>query len=75
MDKTIDAGGTVIFGEVTEVIGAEHILAGRAESPEVADQIMIVVHDLESKIRSLGIDVRGSNPTPGNIRGGLSTLE
>jgi altronate dehydratase large subunit len=75
VDKIIDVGGTVIFGEVTEVIGAEHVLAKRAESPEIADQIMRAVHDLENMIKSLGIDVRGSNPTPGNIRGGLSTLE
>jgi altronate dehydratase large subunit len=74
-DKIIDVGGTVIFGEITEVIGAEHVLAKRAESPEIADQIMRAVHDLENRIKSLGIDVRGSNPTPGNILGGLSTLE
>jgi altronate dehydratase large subunit len=74
-DKIIDAGGTVIFGEITELIGAEHILVKRAESQVVANQIIKAVNDLENRIRSLGIDVRGSNPTPGNIRGGLSTLE
>jgi altronate dehydratase large subunit len=58
VDKIIDAGGTVIFGEITEVIGAEHVLAKRAESPEIADQIMRAVHDLENRIKSLGIDVR-----------------
>ena len=74
-DRLIDEGGTAIFGEITEMIGAEHVLARRAKTPEVAEQILKVVHELEEKIKSLGVDIRGSNPTPGNIRGGLSTIE
>jgi len=75
IDRLIDEGGTAIFGEITEMIGAEHVLARRAKTPEVAEQILKVVHELEEKIKSLGADIRGSNPTPGNIRGGLSTIE
>lgn len=75
IDRLIDEGGTAIFGEITEIIGAEHILAKRAKTPEVAERILEVVEKLEDKIKSLGIDIRGSNPTPGNIRGGLSTIE
>ena len=75
IDRLIDEGGTAIFGEVTEMIGAEHVLARRAKTPEVAEQILKVVHEVEEKIKSLGVDIRGSNPTPGNIRGGLSTIE
>jgi len=75
IDRLIDEGGTAIFGEITEMIGAEHVLARRAKTPEVAEQILKVVHELEEKIKSLGVDIRGSNPTPGNIRGGLSTIE
>jgi len=74
-DKIIDSGGTVIFGEITEIIGAEHILAKRAESKEVSEKILNTVRQLELKVKSLGIDLRGCNPTPGNIKGGLSTIE
>jgi len=74
-DIVVDKGGTVIFGEVTEIIGAEHILARRAESEEVSEKILGSVKELELKVKSLGIDLRGCNPTPGNIRGGLSTIE
>ena len=38
-DKVVDLGGTVIFGETTEFIGAEHILARRAVNKEVGDRI------------------------------------
>ena len=75
IDRLIDEGGTAIFGEITEMIGAEHVLARRAKTPEIAEQILKAIHELEEKIRSLGVDIRGSNPTPGNIRGGLSTIE
>ena len=75
IDRLIDEGGTAIFGEITEMIGAEYVLARRAKTSEVAEQILKVVHELEEKIKSLGVDIRGSNPTPGNIRGGLSTIE
>ena len=75
IDRLIDEGGTAIFGEITEMIGAEHVLARRAKTPEIAEQILEAVHELEERIRSLGVDIRGSNPTPGNIRGGLSTIE
>jgi len=75
VDKIIDMGGTVVFGEITEVIGAEHILAKRAVSKEVSEKILDVVQELEMKVKSLGIDLRGCNPTLGNIKGGLSTIE
>lgn len=75
IDRLIDEGGTAIFGEITEMIGAEHVLARRAKTPEIAEQVLKIVHEVEEKIKSLGVDIRGSNPTPGNIRGGLSTIE
>lgn len=75
IDKLIDSGGTAIFGEITEIIGAEHILAKRARTPEIGEEILKVVRELEDKIKTLGIDIRGLNPTPGNIKGGLSTIE
>lgn len=75
MDMVIDKGGTVIFGETTELIGAEYILAKRALNDAVARDIIHVIHSLENKIKGYGYDIRGSNPTPGNIRAGISTIE
>lgn len=74
-DKIVDAGGTVIFGETTEFIGAEHILARRAVTPEVGNRIFEIVNNMETRAKSLGCDMRKGQPTPGNIAGGLSTIE
>lgn len=74
-DKLIDAGGTVIFGETTEFIGAEHILQRRARTPEVANDIKRIVDEMESRAKAVGVDMRKGQPTPGNIEGGLSSIE
>lgn len=74
-DWVIEGGGTVLMGETTELIGAEHILSRRAATREVADDILRMVGRLEEDFLSNDIDVRGANPSPGNMRGGLSTLE
>lgn len=74
-DKIVDLGGTVVFGETTEFIGAEHILAKRAKNEKVAGQIYQIVDDMEKRAKSLGCDMRKGQPTPGNIAGGLSSIE
>jgi altronate dehydratase large subunit len=74
-DVLIKDGGTVILGETTELIGTEHILAGRAKDERVRNNILNIVKGLEKEFIRQGIDVRGANPTPGNMKGGLSTLE
>ena len=75
VDKVVDAGGTVIFGETTEIIGAEHILAKRAVNQHVAKRVFEVVERMEAKAKAMGVDMRGSQPTGGNIRGGLTSIE
>lgn len=74
-DRLIDEGGTVIFGETTEFIGAEHILARRARTPEIAKKIYDIVNRMEERTKSMGVDMRTGQPTPGNIKGGLSSIE
>ena len=74
-DAVVGAGGTVLLGETTELIGTEHILARRAATPKVRDDILRLVGTLEHDLVESGVDVRGANPSPGNMRGGLSTLE
>lgn len=74
-DKLVDFGATVVFGETTEFIGAEHILARRAATPEIGGQIFTIVERMEKRANSLGCDMRKGQPTPGNIAGGLSSIE
>jgi altronate dehydratase large subunit len=74
-DLLVDAGGTVILAETTELIGAEHLLARRAATPEVARDIYRIIHRYEAVVLAHGEDIRGANPAPGNIEGGLTTIE
>jgi altronate dehydratase large subunit len=74
-DRIVAAGGTAFFGENTEIIGAEHILAKRGVSAEVSKQILQVADETESRAKAGGEDIRTINPVPANIAGGISTLE
>jgi len=74
-DRAVTAGATVILSETTELIGVEHLLAERAASPEVAEQACRMVLDCEATACEHGADLTGSNPSPGNIEGGLTTIE
>ena len=74
-DKVVKAGGTAFLGETTEIIGAEHALAKRASSPQVAKAILDAVAYREAMAKSTGVDIRTINPIPANIKGGLSSLE
>lgn len=74
-DKIVDLGGTVVFGETTEFIGAEHILKRRAKDEAVAAEIDRIVTEMENRAKAVGVDMRKGQPTPGNIAGGLSTIE
>lgn len=74
-DRFIDAGGTIILSEPAEFMGAEHILADRAVDPGDAQRIRDMVQWFEDEAKRHGVDMRGTNPTPDNIDGGLTTLE
>lgn len=74
-DRLVDLGATVVFGETTEFIGGEDLLAARAASPEVARRIYEIVDAMETRAKSVGCDMRRGQPTPGNIAGGLSSIE
>lgn len=74
-DRLVDLGATVVFGETTEFIGGEHLLARRAAAPEVGARIFEIVDQMERRAKSLGCDMRRGQPTPGNIAGGLSSIE
>ncbi|NLP44993.1 MAG: UxaA family hydrolase [Peptococcaceae bacterium] len=74
-DLLVAAGGTSMLSETTEFIGAEHILAKRAKTPELAKKILDLIQDCEERAKMLNIDIRGGQPTPGNIQGGISSIE
>ncbi len=74
-DKIVAAGGTAMFGETTEVIGAEQTLARRAATPEIAQAILDAVAATEERAKASGQDIRTINPVPSNIKGGISSLE
>ena len=74
-DRLVDAGGTIILSEPAEFMGAEHLLAERAVNPEDAKKIHDMVRWFEDEAKRNGVDMRGTNPTPDNIEGGLTTLE
>ncbi|HHN8461851.1 UxaA family hydrolase [Clostridioides difficile] len=74
-DKLVDLGATSILSETTEFIGAEHILARRAVNEEVKEKILHIVHRYENSLKLVGEEVREGNPSPGNIAGGLTSLE
>jgi (2R)-sulfolactate sulfo-lyase subunit beta len=68
-------GSTLIFGETTEVTGAEDKIAENCATQEVADQFMGVFNAYQDFVNEQDADLLGSQPTQGNIRGGLSTIE
>jgi altronate dehydratase large subunit len=74
-DMLVEAGATSVLGEVTEFIGAEHILAKHAKDPRVGQEIINLVKRMEDRAKSVGTDIRGGQPTGGNIKGGLTTIE
>ena len=74
-DILVNNGGTVILSETPEFIGAEHILASRAATPEISKKILSIVKEWEDYMKVLKTDLRDSNPSPGNKKGGISSLE
>ena len=74
-DFVIDEGGSVILAETTELIGCEALLAKRAKDEKVAQKVYEKILGYEEKVKSFNADIRGANPSPGNIAGGLSSIE
>ncbi|NIK28755.1 altronate dehydratase large subunit [Thalassobacillus devorans] len=74
-DLLVEQGGTAILAETTELIGAEHLLAQRAADDKVAKKAYEIIDAMENRSIQMGVDIRTGNPSPGNIEGGLSSLE
>ena len=72
-DLLVAAGATTVLGETPEVYGAEHLLAARAASPEVADALMARIRWWETYTQRQGTTL-DANPSPGNKAGGITTI-
>lgn len=75
VDRHIAAGGTVIFGETTELTGGEQLIAARCATDEVRARFQAFYDGYIAMVERTGANLLGSQPTQGNIRGGLSTIE
>lgn len=75
VDRHVEEGGTVIFGETTELTGGEHLVSARCVDEQVRERFEAFFADYARVVADAGVDLLGSQPTQGNIRGGLSTIE
>jgi (2R)-sulfolactate sulfo-lyase subunit beta len=75
VDRHVQAGGTVIFGETSELTGGEHLIAERCATMDVRARFQAMYDGYIAEIERSGANLLGSQPTQGNIRGGLSTIE
>lgn len=73
-DRVTAAGGTAVLTEIPEIFGAERLLMARAQDREVFDGIVHVVNDFKEYFLRNNQPVH-ENPSPGNIAGGITTLE
>lgn len=77
-DLLVDDGGTILFSEVTELLGAEHILSARAFDGKVAREIEETIANTEERLRKIGTDPRfchrGALISTGNFDGGVSSV-
>jgi (2R)-sulfolactate sulfo-lyase subunit beta len=74
-ERLIAAGATMIFGETSELTGGEDIIQSRCVNETVLGEFNRMFKDYTNLITGQGVDLLGSQPTEGNIRGGLTTIE
>lgn len=73
-DRVSASGGRVLVTEIPEIFGAEQMLMNRAADEEVFGRVVGVVNDFKQYFIDHGEPV-SENPSPGNIAGGITTLE
>jgi (2R)-sulfolactate sulfo-lyase subunit beta len=76
IDKLVAMGATTSFGETSEITGAELVCKSRGATPKIGAQFMATFDAYQKMIDDNKTDdLSGSQPTKGNIRGGLTTIE
>lgn len=74
-DIIVSHGGTVILSEVTEMVGAEQVLARRGKTDEIKRDLLALIKKYEVELSLSTDDDSGVFIAPGNIAGGLTTIE
>lgn len=75
-DKLYDKGCTLLFGETTEITGGEHLVAARCRDEKIREQFMFMFNRYQDVVNAhKTTDLSDSQPTKGNIAGGLTTIE
>ena len=75
-DKLYEIGSTLVFGETTEITGGEQVVINRCRTPKVAEDFMAMFNRYQDVVnRHKTSDLSDSQPTKGNILGGLTTIE
>ena len=74
-DLLVDLGATSMMSESIEWIGGEHVVAKRAATSKIHNEIIEICRAYEDHLKAAGQDCRAGQPTPGNKAGGLSTLD
>jgi (2R)-sulfolactate sulfo-lyase subunit beta len=75
-DRLYEIGSTLVFGETTELTGGEHLVEARCRTPEVKKKFREMFDRYQGVIeRNKTSDLSDSQPTKGNIAGGLTTIE
>ena len=73
-DRMVGSGGSALVTEIPEMFGAERLLMARACDAAVFDQLVGVVNGFKRYFLAHGQPV-SENPSPGNLEGGITTLE
>ena len=73
-DKTVGAGGSAILTEVPEMFGAEQLLMNKCKNVQVFEKYKKMIEDFKAYYTTQGFPVY-ENPSPGNKKGGITTLE
>jgi len=75
-DRLWENGNTLVFGETTELTGGEHLVKARCRTPEIAARFQAMFDRYQAVIEAHKTsDLSESQPTKGNIEGGLTTIE
>ena len=75
-DKLYEKGCTLVFGETTEVTGGEHLIAARCRNEKIRERFMFMFNRYQDLVNlHKTSDLSDSQPTKGNIAGGLTTIE
>ncbi|TRN00547.1 D-galactarate dehydratase [Sulfolobus sp. F1] len=75
IDRMVDLGATAMFGETSELTGGEDIVASKIKDEVLREKFWRIYKEYVNVIESQGVDLLGSQPSQGNIKGGLSTIE